>query len=107
MKIPTLVSPVLFVGALALTHPAHAKTISITGHGAGAVKAGCKGTFFPASDSGVYGCLNKDGSGIVCGGTGDNYSKTCDTWGKTPANVTPRTSLPAREDIKDHVDNPK
>jgi len=106
MKIPILVSPVLLVGALALTHPAHAKTISIGGHNPTQVKSGCKGTYFAPSENGVYGCLNKDGSGIVCGGTGDNYANTCDTMGKSPSSEQLRTKLPAREDIKDHVDNP-
>jgi hypothetical protein len=108
-KFPALVSTVVLLGVLALTHPAHAKTIRIDGHPPGTVKEGCRGTFFAPSEQGVYGCLNKDGSGIVCGGTGDDYANTCDTWGKTAADArTPaRTTLPSREEIKGHVDNPK
>ena len=107
MKIQALVSPVVLVGAFSLTNAAHAKTISISGHGTSSVQKSCSGTYFAPSSNGVYGCLNKDGSGIVCGGTGDNYSKTCDTWGKTPASEQPRTTLPSREEIKDHTDKPQ
>jgi hypothetical protein len=109
MKIQTLVSPVVFAGALIVTCAAHGKTISISGHSPTNVKKGCGGggTYFAPSSGGVYGCLNGDGSGIVCGGTGDNYSKTCDTWGKAPAGETPRTKLPSREEIKDHTDMPQ
>jgi hypothetical protein len=105
-KIQALVSPVVIVGAFAFTNAAYAKTISISGHGPTNVKNSCGGTYFAPSSNGVYGCLNGDGSGIVCGGTGDNYSKTCDTFGKSPATEQPRTKLPAREDIKDHTDKP-
>jgi aryl-phospho-beta-D-glucosidase BglC (GH1 family) len=108
MKIQALVSPLVLVGAFALAHPAHAKTININGHPPGTVKKNCRGgTYFAPSDQGVYGCLNKDGSGIVCGGTGDNYANTCDTWSKTPPGVQARTKLPARDEIKDHTDNPQ
>jgi hypothetical protein len=109
MKIQILVSPVVLAGAFLLTHTAHAKTISISGHGSGAVKKSCGGggTYFPPNDNGVYGCLNKDGSGIVCGGTGDNFAKTCDTWKPAPADAKPRTSLPSREEIPDHTDQPQ
>jgi hypothetical protein len=109
MKICILVSPVVLAGALALSPSAHAKTISIKGHGPDAVKSSCGagGAYFPPNDSGVYGCLRKNGSGIVCGGTGDNYSKTCDTWGATPNLAKPNATLPNRADVPGHTDKPK
>jgi|KBSMisStaDraftv2_1062788.scaffolds.fasta_scaffold333932_2 hypothetical protein len=108
MKTHLLVSPVVLACAFLLTHPTHAKTININGHPPGTVKKSCRGgTYFAPSDQGVYGCLNKDGSGIVCGGTGDNFAKTCDTWGPAPSDATPRTTLPRREDIPDHTDKPQ
>jgi hypothetical protein len=58
-------------------------TISIQGHSPSSVKSGCQGGLYsgPAADSkGSYGCIQGDGSGIVCGGVG-KYAKTCSTWG--------------------------
>lgn len=109
MKICMLVSPVVLAGTLALTHTAQAKTISIKGHSPGSVKNSCGagGAYFAPSENGVYGCLRKDGSGIVCGGTGDNYSKTCDTWGATPSLAKPNATLPKRADVPGHTDKPK
>jgi hypothetical protein len=110
MKIPVLVCLVVLVGlALILTHPALPATISVKGHSPSQVKSNCSGgTYFaPGGKGQPYGCLAQDGSGIVCGGTGDNYAKTCDTWGPAPADQPRRTKLPARDEIKDHVDNPK
>lgn len=108
MKIAALVSPIVFVGALLFTHHASAKQISINNHGSAEVKAGCKGgVFFPSSDGGPYGCVNKNGSGIVCGGTGKDpktgadFSKTCDTFMKVPPH------LPTRDEIsKAEKENP-
>jgi hypothetical protein len=48
---------------------AAAKEVSIKGHRPSQVKAACNGIFMPPSDAnGSYGCLNKNGSGIYCGG---------------------------------------
>jgi hypothetical protein len=109
VKIYVLVSPVVLVGVLALAHPAQAKSISISGHGPGSVKKGCGGggVYFPPDGKGAYGCINGDGSGIVCGGSG-KYAKTCDTWGPTPNFVAPNNRrLPDREEVPDHTDTPK
>ena len=67
--------------------------VSIKGHGQKDVKASCDGTYFAPSKLGVYGCLNKDGSGIVCGGTGKD-AKTCDTFRTSPP------CLPTRDAIR-------
>ena len=39
------------------------------------------GVYFPPKGGHSYGCLNPDGSGIVCGGA----KKGCDSWGPTTA----------------------
>jgi hypothetical protein len=100
MKIHVLVCPIVFVGALALTHPAHSATISVKGHNPDQVQGKCDGgTYFGPSDKGTYGCLEADGSGIVCGGVG-SYANTCDTWGAARDNAHKRTTLPTRDEMK-------
>jgi hypothetical protein len=107
MKIHVLVSPVVFIGALALTYPAHSSTIGIKGHNPDQVQGKCEGgTYFGPSDKGTYGCLGADGSGIVCGGKGDNYANTCDTWGAALDIAHKRTKLPSREEIQGHTNKP-
>jgi hypothetical protein len=99
MKIPILVSPVVFVGAFFLTHPVHSETVSTKGHSPSQVKGNCSGgTYFAPGGAGVYGCIAQDGSGIVCGGVG-KYKNTCDTFGPSPDVAHPRTQLPSREEI--------
>jgi hypothetical protein len=46
------------------------------------IRGSCSGDdgYFPPDSSGAYGCLKKDGSGIVCGGSSDENKKTCETW---------------------------
>ena len=76
-----------------IANSAMGETISIKGHSTTDVKGSCGGTYFAPSSHGVYGCLNKDGSGIVCGGTGKD-KKTCDTFRTAPPH------LPTRADIR-------
>lgn len=61
------------------------------------IKNMCKdsgGVTFPKSGpTSRYGCINKDGSGIVCGGVTANDRKTCDTFMVVP----PR--LPTRDEV--------
>ena len=60
---------------------AAAAEVSIKGHRSDQVKKGCHGTFMPPSDAnGSYGCLNKDGSGIYCGGNTPAQKQTCSTF---------------------------
>jgi len=53
------------------------------------------GTWFPPNNQGVYGCINDDGSGIVCGGKGANKN-TCDTFKRQPG----RNELPTRSGVQ-------
>jgi hypothetical protein len=41
---------------------------------------GSDDTYCPPDDKGVYACLRKDSSGIVCGGQSEDNRKTCETW---------------------------
>jgi hypothetical protein len=99
MKTSALVSPFVVVGALSFCQSACEKQISTSGNSPAQVKKGCGGVYFPPGGKGMYGCMNDDGSGIVCGGvgkdpkTGASFSKTCDTFLKAP----PR--LPGRDEI--------
>jgi hypothetical protein len=85
---------VLAVAAIGLiADSAMGERVPIKGHGTKDVKASCDGAYFPPNKLGVYGCMNQDGSGIVCGGTGKD-AKTCDTFRKAPP------CLPTRADIR-------
>ena len=61
------------------------------------IKKSCQdsgGVNFPKTGpTSRYGCINKDGSGIVCGGVTANDRKTCDTFMVVP----PR--LPTRDEV--------
>jgi hypothetical protein len=47
-------------------------------HSSSQVKQTCRGTFMPPSGTnGSYGCLNKNGSGIYCGGDTPAQKGTC------------------------------
>lgn len=50
-------------------------------------------TFPKTGPTSRYGCINKDGSGIVCGGVTERDRKTCDTFMVVP----PR--LPTRDEV--------
>jgi hypothetical protein len=50
-------------------------------HSSSQVKRTCSGTFMPPSGTnGSYGCLNKNGSGIYCGGDTPAQKGTCTKW---------------------------
>jgi hypothetical protein len=61
-----------------------AKTVSIKGNSKKDVKSSCDGAYWPDSAGHTYGCVNKDGSGIVCGGVSKKDKKTCDTFREAP-----------------------
>jgi hypothetical protein len=108
MKLRLLVSPVVLAGTFLLTHAAHANTISTKGNSPTQVQGRCGNTeggvyFPPTKKTSVYGCMNADGSGIICGGTG-KYAKTCDTWGPSPNIAKPNTATkPTQEDFDKHA----
>lgn len=76
--------------------PAAAKTVPIGGHPQSAVKNRCSGTFWTQGKTGhTYGCLNDDGSGIVCSGVTAAQKKTCDTF----RTVGRKYQFPTRDDV--------
>ena len=94
MNLRRILPAVFLVGAIALiADSATGEKVDIKGHSPKDVKDSCNGTYFAPSKNGVYGCLNKDDSGIVCGGTGKD-KKTCDTFKTAPPH------LPSRADIR-------
>jgi hypothetical protein len=94
MKIAALISSVVLVSAFAAPRAGFCKTVNLQSQGQ--VKAGCGGSgdVYFEMNHGVYGCMKKDTTGIVCGGVG-KYAKTCGTFSKIPP---PR--LPTQEDIE-------
>ena len=56
---------------------AMATRVSISNHSKAQVKKACTGAFWPTSAGGTYGCMNDDGSGIVCGGVKAVHKRTC------------------------------
>ena len=60
------------------------------------------GTFFPKTGkNSTYGCINSDGSGIVCGGITKRDKATCSTFLQAPSGQPQAaTALPDRKSIK-------
>jgi hypothetical protein len=90
----------IFCAALIVPTPAKANDVLvIPKHDGGSpddVKAGCSGgDYFPPSseNGGVYGCVNQNGSGIVCGGPG-KYADTCSVF------LTPPKRLPKQSEVQ-------
>ena len=49
------------------------------------------GVFFPKTGpNSTFGCINEDGSGIVCGGITAKNKRTCDTFMQTPPRLPTR-----------------
>jgi hypothetical protein len=97
MKLKVVLAAIFSVIPLAvIADSTMAKTIPIKSQSG--VKKDCKdsgGVYFPKSGTNsTYGCMNQDGSGIVCGGVSAKDKKTCDTFMVVP----PR--LPTRGEVK-------
>lgn len=92
----TLAAILPFVAIGLIAESAMAKTIPVKSQQE--VKKSCKdsgGVSFPKTGpNSTYGCINKDGSGIVCGGVTAKDKKTCDTFMVVP----PR--LPTRGEVE-------
>ena len=49
------------------------------------------GLYFPKTGpNSTYGCIKKDGSGIVCGGKSAKHKRTCDTFRQVPPRLPTR-----------------
>jgi hypothetical protein len=85
-----------FVTIAVIADSTAAKEVDIKNHSKKQVKDSCQagGAYWPTSAGGTYGCMNPDGSGIVCGGVSAKDKKTCSTFMKVP----PR--IPTRDEIR-------
>src|SRR5262245_3933200 len=71
---------VVFAVSFLIVEPALATRVPIKGHSQSQVKSACGGIFLPKNKQGTYGCVNDDGSGIICGGVKPVHQRTCDTF---------------------------
>ena len=96
MNVGVRLAATLALAAIGLiADPAMAKTVSIQGHSKSNVQKNCSGTFWTQGSTGhTYGCLNDDGSGIVCSGVTAAQKKTCSTFRLAPRQLP----LPTREE---------
>lgn len=96
MNVKATLAAILPFAALALlADSVMAEEVSIKGNSKDAVQGRCNesgGTYWP--DGGTYGCINKDNSGIVCGGKTAHDKKTCSTFMQMP----PR--IPTRDEVR-------
>jgi hypothetical protein len=59
------------------------------------------GVHFPKTGpNSTYGCINEDGSGIVCGGVTAKDKRTCDTFAQTPPRLPTRWEAGLAEKAK-------
>jgi hypothetical protein len=93
----TITVLVTLVGLTAVTHSAMAERIKLGSAAAKNAMSSCKGTggvTFPKTGANsTFGCINGDGSGIVCGGVKKSDKKTCDTFLQTPPRLPTRAEV--------------
>lgn len=98
MHVKATLAVILSFAAIALlADSAMAEEVPITGHSKTKVEGKCNdsgGVYWPTSSGGTYGCMNPDGSGIVCGGATAKDKKTCSTFRQVP----PR--IPTRDEVR-------
>jgi hypothetical protein len=81
----TLLTLIAVALAALVSGSAIATKVPIKGNSPDRVQGKCSGVFWPqGGSSATYGCLNSDGSGIVCGGKTAKDKKTCDTFRAAP-----------------------
>ena len=87
----------LLVGALCVADDAMAKRIQANSKASGKAFTDCMNNggvaWGQTATNPTYGCFDKDGNGLVCGGGTPEQKKTCDTFRKT---LAPR--LPTRDE---------
>ncbi|MEO7862289.1 MAG: hypothetical protein ABIU05_18030 [Nitrospirales bacterium] len=85
------------IGLGAVSDSAMAERVKLGSAAAKNAMSSCKGTggvtFPKTGGNSTFGCMNGDGSGIVCGGVKKSDKKTCDTFLQIP----PR--LPTRDEV--------
>jgi hypothetical protein len=96
MMAERLIYPAVFAAICLAPQAARAAHVSL--QGPDKVEGACNekgGVWFPPGGGGsTYGCLYKDGGGIVCGGESPEDKKSCDTW---PASIR---VLPSRSQVR-------
>ena len=91
---------VAFAGMVFFADSAAAKTIPLVPQKT--VKKNCDGAFWPKTgNNSTYGCLNRDGSGIVCGGVEAKYKNNCSKWKAKMFPLPTREALDKIEEIED------
>jgi hypothetical protein len=79
LKLSDTLAVILAVAAIVLfADTASAETISAA-KGAKMIE-NCKGVTWARGEGVTMGCMNSDGSGVVCGGVTAKQQKTCDTF---------------------------
>ena len=93
----TITVLVTLVGLGAVTNSAMAERVKVGSAAAKNAMSSCKGTggvTFPKTGANsTFGCMNGDGSGIVCGGVKASDKKTCDTFLQTPPRLPTRAEV--------------
>lgn len=91
MKVATTLAMICALAVLGLADSALAERVSIVKQDKVQGKCGeSGGIYFPPNKQGTYGCINRDGSGIVCGGVTKIQKKTCDTFLVAPRRLPTR-----------------
>ena len=95
MKLTATITLTLALTAAGFASPAFAKTVPIQGKDKVEGRCGQSGgVYFPPSKTNsTYGCMNGDGSGIVCSGVTQAQKKTCDTFLKLPPRLPTRAQV--------------
>ncbi len=98
MNVKATLAAILSFAAIALlADSATAEEVPIKGHSKTKVEGKCNesgGVYWPTSAGGTYGCMNPDGSCIICGGMTAKDKKTCSTFRQVP----PR--IPTRDEVR-------
>lgn len=97
MTVRLVTAAIVSAATILLTTPAAAKRIPLVNRNK--VEGACNdkgGAWWPTSGGHTYGCLNPDGSGIVCGGD-LKEDQVCDTW---PAEIKIR---PTHAQVRDAI----
>lgn len=104
MKVVTALAIICALTTLGVADSAVAAKVSTKGNSPDRVQGKCGesgGTYSPPNKNGVYGCLNPDGSGIVCGGVTKTQKKTCDTFRVAPGRFPTMNELKNRAPLVD------
>ena len=98
----TLAAILSFATIALLADSAMAKEVPIKGNNKDQVQGRCAegGVYWRTSPHGTYGCMNPDGSGIICGGVTARDKKTCSTFRQVPPRIPTRDEVRLGEKMK-------